>query len=94
VAAVRDYVEGLLHIHLNDFTAEEGLDLHKEKDQATGRGVFVSLFNYFLAIRPSVCQFVHQPMCYGTTSTRDHGTSHVSENCTRLASHLRLLIGP
>ena len=78
---------------------KEKRERERERDQTTGRGLFVSMFNYFLAIRPSIhptfrwsvrpSNHVSMPL-----QSRDYRTpSHVSENCTRLADLLELWTG-
>ena len=55
VTAQRHSADGLLHTctHLEAFPTEVGLDLHIEKDQTTSRGLFVSMFIFWLSVRPS-----------------------------------------
>jgi hypothetical protein len=79
VTALRHSADGLLHTrtHLEVFTTEVGLDLHKEKDQTTSRGLFVSMFNCFQVICPSarpsfrrsVRPSIHVPMSLNHATT-------------------------
>lgn len=97
VTALRHSADGLLHTrtHLEVFTTEVGLDLHKEKTKRQVEACLsICLTIFWLSVvRPSFLPSVSWPInprVY-VTKSRDHRTpSHVSENCKSLAARLEL----